>query len=132
MALILYLPDDKGWNEQFTASLQNTSPDTEYTICHSIDRFAEILRTQFCTIRVAMIVVQNRKDFQRIYALKDFLEGLFLLLVLPDEDSETIAQAHRLSPRFIAQLNGDRSEMNNVLRRMLERYDCPAFNTAMQ
>jgi hypothetical protein len=71
---------------------------------------------------------QSREDFAQIYLLKDFLEHVYLLLVVPDEDRETIARAHRLRPRVVTRLDGDGSEMKNVLKRMLERYDDPPMN----
>ena len=122
MALIFYLPE-QSWDEQFREFLRNSSPQTEYAICRRIGEFAAMLSKRFPAIKVAAIVPQSRDDFGQICLLKDFLEHISLLLVLPDEDRETIARAHRLRPRVVTQLDGDGREMKIVLKRMLERYD---------
>jgi hypothetical protein len=49
------------------------------------------------------------------------MSAVRLVLVLPDEEDETIALAHGLRPRFVTYADGDYSELREVLQKMLKK-----------
>lgn len=51
---------------------------------------------------IALLVVRDCEEMIRIAEIQNLIRDLRLVLVLPGRDSEMIALAHRLGPRFIA------------------------------
>ena len=74
------------------------------------------------------IVVFQATSTAELYNLAPFcfrLEQVFLILILPDAEAETVAFAHQLRPRFIAYQDSDFSEIEAVLNRLDARNGDP-------
>ncbi len=61
----------------------------------------------------AVLMVASGEELEAFMPLKPLLEGIPVILILPDNRVETIALAHRFAPRFLA-LSGD--DLNDVTR----------------
>ncbi len=57
-------------------------------------------------ISSAVLMVTSVGELEALMPLKPLLEGIPVILILPDSSAETIAMGHRFAPRFLIS-NGD-------------------------
>ncbi|MBN1662228.1 MAG: hypothetical protein JW943_01385 [Deltaproteobacteria bacterium] len=72
---------------------------------------------------VAVLCAASKKDMDGILGLRDVLRDIKLILVLPDDDPETLAQAHTLMPRYVAWNDADYKNVGRVLKRLVDLHD---------
>jgi hypothetical protein len=82
--------------------------------------FDERIRRPKDVFSAAVVFNPTREDLRKLAAARDYLKETKLFLVLPDEEEETIALAHRIFPTYITYLDADVTELVSVLRRLAE------------
>jgi hypothetical protein len=70
-------------------------------------------------VPLVIFIAQDRLALRQLVSLKEFLWRIKIILVLPDDEEETIALAHRLKPRYLCYLEDDCSELGQVVNKML-------------
>lgn len=123
MASILYIPAENGLEQCFRALLDITVPNKEFEICRSIQELAERLGKPLSNVRVGVIFAINREEVEGILAIGDLIRDIKTILILADQDKDTIMKAHTLRPRYIASLDTDFGNVPTVLKRMVDLYD---------
>ena len=82
------------------------------------------LRRRLCRPRnglaIAVLVAATGEELLGFLAMRDLLDDLRIILVLPDRSKETIAAAHRMAPRFLSYVDSGPEEVEAVLERMLQ------------
>ncbi len=71
-------------------------------------------------MEVALMIVRNSKELDRIDAVHNLVRDLKLILVLPGHDHAMVARAHRLGPRFVAYADNGYNQVAIVLEKMLQ------------
>jgi hypothetical protein len=125
MSFFLYLSDKKDLGDRVLKVLETFVPQMTVEMFGSLGDLSRRLRKPHFNIKVMVFFAVSRADLQGFLGLSEFLGDKKLILVLPDRDAETIAQAHKLKPRFITWLDSDFSDLGTVLKRMLKLYDHP-------
>jgi hypothetical protein len=69
---------------------------------------------------IVILRARDRKELLRIVSLRDLLQGLRIILLVPNREKETISLAHRLRPRFLSNSENDLSDTMSVLQKMIE------------
>ncbi len=72
-------------------------------------------------IDIAILTARDREQLKTLVSLKEFLDGISIILILPDQDRETISQATKLYPSFISSIDCDFSLVSDVLGNMLSQ-----------
>lgn len=67
---------------------------------------------------VALIWDPAREDLGELGSMRDLLAGVRVLLILHDQNNETIALAHKLLPAYIAYVDDGILDIVSVLRRL--------------
>ncbi len=80
--------------------------------------FAARLRRPKDAPSIALVWNPTRQDLGELVEMRDYLIGVRTLLVLPDEEPETVALAHRIFPAYIAYVEDGVSEIVSVLKRL--------------
>jgi hypothetical protein len=101
------------------ASLRTLVPDERIEIYRSIEDLANGLRQLLDLDAIIVIQVGDRQELLRILSLRDLLQGVRIILLVPDREEETISLAHRFRPRFLASSENDFSNTMSVVRKML-------------
>jgi len=70
---------------------------------------------------VAVLIAGSRRDFAEIQLMKWLLHDICTVLILPDRDTDTVADGYNLHPRFMGCLDDDAEEIAAVLYKMLTR-----------
>lgn len=61
----------------------------------------------------------RREDFDQIFVLRELLDDIPLIIVLPDGNEDLVPRAHLLRPRFVTFWDQGLREVPAVLNRML-------------
>ena len=123
MASILYIPAENGLEQCFRALLEITVPNKEFEICRSIRELGERLGKPLSNVKVAVIFAINREEIKGILLLGDLIRDVKTILILADQDKDTVMKAHTLRPRYITWLDTDFGNVPTVLKRMVDLYD---------
>jgi hypothetical protein len=68
---------------------------------------------------IAVLVASSDEDLSALLELKDWFEGIKVILILPTESWGWIDQAHWLRPRFLGFTDEDQGRITQVLEKML-------------
>jgi len=68
---------------------------------------------------VFVLLVSGRQELMELGEYQEWLRDCRLILVLPDDDMETISRGHTLRPRFVTYAESDFIDISAVLGKML-------------
>lgn len=71
------------------------------------------------TIDAGVLIAGDETQLGELVGMQDFLDGIPLILIIPDFDKETVAKAAKLYPSFICTLDSDWEVVAAVLDRIL-------------
>lgn len=125
MASIIYIPSENDLERRFLALLEMAIPKKKFEICHSIGELSARLGMPLLNVKVAVLFAVTRTEIMRILLLGDLMADVKSILILADDDRDTIMKAHTLRPRYITWMDSDFRHIVNVLRNMVDLYDVP-------
>jgi hypothetical protein len=100
-------------------SLRTLVQDERIETYRSIEDLANGLRQLLDPDAIVILQAGDRQELLRILSLRDLLQGVRIILLVPDREEETISLAHRLRPRFLASSESGFSDTMSVVRKML-------------
>ena len=68
---------------------------------------------------IAILLAASKEELQELVSVGELLEDIRIILVLPDTDRDTVANAHILRPRYLTYVDSDFSDVAAVLSKML-------------
>lgn len=71
------------------------------------------------TIDAAVLVAMNDAQLSEMVGMQDFLDGIPLILIIPDFEKETVAKAAKLYPSFICTLDSEWEVVATILERIM-------------
>ncbi len=89
-------------------------------VFQDLSSFAARIRRGKDPESIALVFDPTHDDLRGLGALRDFLMGTRILLILPDQEAETIALAHRLFPTYIAYIDNGLSGIAAILGQLLK------------
>jgi hypothetical protein len=98
-------------------------PEERVEMCRSIEELVHGLYRLYRHDTIVLLQARDREELLRIVSLRDLLQGLRVILLIPDRNGETISLAHRLRPRFLSNSENDFSDTMSVLQKMMEHGD---------
>jgi hypothetical protein len=117
--VILYARVMEGPGEELLHVIQRIAPAQDTEIYDSIEQFSDRLRQPTGELTVAVIVAHSKEDLLNLLFIRNLLQDIRIILVLPDREKDTIEQGHRLYPRFMSYLDSDLQEVVAVLNNVL-------------
>jgi len=97
---------------------------------YDIETFNSVahLSRRFCQPRakwretIVVLLAADRKDLANLLSIRDLLDDVRIILVLPDDKKETVSAGHLLRPRYISYADGKFEDVAAVLRKTKERF----------
>jgi hypothetical protein len=123
MASIIYLSSENDHERRFLALLETAIPNKKFDIYRSIGELSARLGMPFSNVNVAALFALSRAEIMRILSIGDLMADVKSVLILADDDRDTMMKAHTLRPRYITWLDSDFSNAVNVLKNMVGLYD---------
>ncbi len=119
MKTILFINNNvDGVGERLLRAIDSQASEVALEIYCRIDCLSDRLKQLGHGLTTAVLLVTSKEELMRIYALKDLLDGIGKILILPDGEQDTISLAHKLYPRFLSYTDRDFNDVVAVLQRM--------------
>ena len=95
-----------------------TVPGAEVEFHHDHEGFKGALRREIAGRRLVVFLASDRDDLHFLGGVKELLDDIRLVTILPDREVETIRLGHRLYPRYQTFADTDFSDLKAVLAKM--------------
>jgi hypothetical protein len=122
MKLLLYSNGNGGNTERLLNAIRGLAPDQETEVHQTVSSLMRRIRQRKGDVAVVILCACSREDLAGVLSIRELLHDLRTILILPDRDSNTLAQGLTLRPRFFSFLDTDFRDVAVVLARMLRIY----------
>jgi len=118
LSLLFYAASPQGAGQRLEQVLEAFLPAHETRVCRSMEDLLTRLR-QPGNVDIAILLAASREELCGLVDIRELLQDVRIILVLPDREEATIAKAHRLWPRFLTDCDSDFDDVVAVLTKML-------------
>lgn len=118
MDIILFMPRPGRGGSRLLDLILPLAPFVHPEVFFDLPDLAARLRRPKAPDSVALLHDPSREDLRVLAGLKDYFRGMRILLVLPDQEEETIALAHRLFPSYITYVDNGTSGIMAIIRQL--------------
>jgi len=115
MNLFVYLPRPGDKGDELLRAVAPFVSKGSLDVFSDLQSFAVRIRQLKDSFSIALIWNPTREDLREMGFMRDFLTGVRTLLVLPDQEMDTIALAHKIFPAYITYIDEGLSEVVSVL-----------------
>jgi hypothetical protein len=122
MNLFFYMPRPGGREDELLSAVAPFVSRGSLEVFSDLQSFAARIRRPKDAPSIALIWNPTQEDLRQIGSMRDFLTGARILLVLADQETETIMLAHKIFPTYIAYVDDGISEIVSVLKRLTRAY----------
>jgi hypothetical protein len=117
--LLLYTPPAHGASHRLETVVATVIPEQIIEMIHTAEGLAQRLARPQNGLEVAILLATSRAKLWELQSLEQMLERLRVILILPDTDPQSIAQAHSLRPRYLTNIQSDFQDVAAVLRKIM-------------
>ena len=117
MGLFFYATDIKGTGKPLWDLYQDLSSEYQREFFQSIDTFSQKLRQPQGYQSVAILLASTQEELTDILTIRNLLDNVRIILIVPDRDKETISKGHILYPRFLTYVDSDFNWIAAVLKK---------------
>ncbi|MDQ5987608.1 MAG: hypothetical protein CSYNP_03353 [Syntrophus sp. SKADARSKE-3] len=121
--VIFYSAKEEKAGERLLEIVKMIVHEEDTMICRDIDTLSNILHQTRTAEAIAMLYTSRNSELQNILSLHELLWNMKLILVLPDDNADTVAKGHSLHPRFLSYSDSNFDDIAAVLKRMLRNLD---------
>lgn len=118
MNLFFLMPGPGGRGDELFNAAAPFVSSGRLEVFYDLRAFAARMHQSKDSRSVALIWDPAREDLGELGSMRDLLTGVRVLLILHDQDKETIALAHKLLPAYIAYVDDEIPDIVSVLRRL--------------
>lgn len=122
MRLLVYANGSDDAGKRLEDVIDTVAPGIDTEIYRTVENLSNRLRRRFGDLAVVVLRAASRKELQEILRIRDLLDDVPVLLILPDREAETFSEGLNLFPRFISFEDTDFTDVSTVLERMLKVY----------
>jgi hypothetical protein len=119
MSLLLYVNGTNGDAERLRHAVEHGGTGHCIEICEGKSSLIGRLRMRKFDLDIVILHAASRTDLDEILSIRQLLDDLRTILILPDRDHDTIAQGLTLRPRYLSFTDGDFGDVSAVLAKML-------------
>jgi len=116
--LVAYLPRARGEGHALLDAVAPFVAGGRLEVYRDLQGFSAWIRRPKEPSSVAIVWDPTREELREIGAMRPLLAGIRTLLVLPDEEAETVVLAHKLLPAYVAYVGDGVSDIVSVLERL--------------
>ena len=121
MAILVYYTDNQDAGETLRQVIEKSVQDEKIEVYREIGALSERLRRPSFDLSVAVLFCCSKNDLLEVLTLQNLLKDVRVILILPDDDVDTLAKGHALGPRFLSYRDGGFQDVAGVLSRMIGR-----------
>jgi hypothetical protein len=119
LRILLYSESTEGPAARLCRIIQTFIPKRELGFVRTLEDLSCRLREPKDDEVIAVLIAASGDELRELLSLGDLLMDLRIILVLPNKDGETVANGHRLRPRFLTYADSNFIDVAAVLGKML-------------
>jgi hypothetical protein len=121
MSVIYYSSNDNEPALRFKKIIMTESKEEKIERYKSIEELSNRLRQSNLENNIAILFISDIAEIYQICLMKNLLNDIRIILILPDRSAEMISAAFKLYPRFISYIDSDFKDEIVVLKRMIKQ-----------
>lgn len=121
MSVIYYSSNDNEPALRFQKIIMMESKEEKIERYKSLEELSNRLRQSNLENNVAILFISDIAEIYQICLMKNLLNDIRIILILPDRSAEMISAAFKLYPRFISYIDSDFKDEIVVLKRMIKQ-----------
>ena len=118
MKVLFYHSIEDATSRSVGAILASVTPGGQIDICDSFFSLEKQLCRQPSRFALVVIQIQTDEELMWLVQKKNLLEDIRLILIIPDDDPETVQMGHKLYPRFMADKNFDMNHLSAIVKKI--------------
>jgi len=122
MELLLYSASKQQAGERIHNIIEGIIPIDDIGICRSIESLSIRLRQFRKNLSLAIILAATQEELVDVLLIRELLDDIPIILILPNRQKETISTGSKLHPRFISYMDSDFLDVKAVLDKMVSRF----------
>jgi len=126
MQLFFYASKNDENEKRLKEAIQSASSEGIIEHFTSLDDFRDRLRNIVEPNSILVLAAVDREELLKMQAFRDMLTEIYIILVLPDRQKDTIRLAHLLKPRFLSSIEDDFKDLNQIVAKMIQAPHGPA------
>jgi hypothetical protein len=126
MQIILYASKNNIYEEKLEAAIISAAPGIPIERFAQLDDLRERLRAIIEPNSIAILMAGDREELQDLQVFREMLIEIYIILVLPDRQAETIKLAHLLRPRFLSSTLDNFNELKLIIHKIIQTPHSPA------
>jgi hypothetical protein len=119
MGVLLYGKNNGGATRKYSEAIERQVPGGVLEVFDSIEELTRRLQRFTGSSTVAVFLADTREELSALFLIRKLLDGVRLILILPDHSEATVAIGHRFHPRFLSFTDNGIREVPAVLGKML-------------
>ena len=121
MSILLYTGKSRKHGKELEGIIAAQVPGSAIERFRDAKTFSARLRKPHYDVDVIVLLLPTRQDLEALVNLRELLSGILVIVIMPDQEHDTIAGAHRLYPHFLTFIDRGFMDVAAVLQKMLER-----------
>ena len=127
MGVLLYATEADEAGKRLERIIKTTLVSLDIQVYRTINSLTQKLHQPKDGFLIAVLLAHNKKELSKILSLKDLFWNSRIILILPDQEMNTISKGHKLYPRFLSYVGSDFTDVAAVLEKMLKHLDSIQF-----
>ena len=120
MRVIFFLPESISADERFQNLVELVNSQAEAVVTRTIDDLTHNLRQPKHDLAFAVLFPGSKSELSDLLKMKDLLQDVRIVLILPDRDGDTTMMGHKLYPRFLTDIEDKSNTLELVINKMLD------------
>ena len=120
MGVLIYSAQNSPAGERLKAMISDQVKNEKIEVYGSIEVLIDRLRKPLINYPIAVLVTETHEELKDLVSVRDLLEGISNILVLPDGQKNTFLIGQKLYPRYITYSDGSFSVLVQILDKMLQ------------
>ncbi len=119
MGLLFYATDTKRTGKPLWDLHQELAAEYQGEFFQTTNSLSQQLCQPKGDLTIAVLLVSTQEELLDILSIRDLLDRVRVIIILPDRNEDTISKGHTLFPRFLTHVDSDFSWVTAVLKKML-------------
>ena len=120
MALIYYTQNNNGIGERLQKAINAAVPEELTEVYRSLESLSQRLYQLTYKLKIAVLLAASREELLGILSIRDLLDDIRIILILPDREKKTVSEGLRLYPRFFTYVDSNFNDVTGVLEKMMK------------
>ena len=119
MQILFYYSKANDTGDKLLMMLEKLDDQIRINIYRDWKIFTEELMEPKFDHPIMIVMISRKEELFNAISIRDRIHEYRLMLILPDDDEETVSLGHSLRPNFITYDRGDLGDIEIVLKKML-------------